>query len=331
VRLFRWSARTNDGQFIYALKVSDNPDFNESEPEVLFMGLHHGRELVAASIPLALLRRITTQYAGGRPGNVDRKEVWVIPVVNPDGYSMAIGELGEGANVAWRKNTRLVVEPKGTQAPAKAGVDPNRNYGFEHLRSFPETEWPNLVDGNQSGMDYLELNIDVQSSTYGGETAFSDVETRAVRGLANNEFGPGNSEVHGLSCSLSRHTKGGLIIHPMNHPTASGLSSSDIPLFALLTDVIAQQTGYQNTLDSFWISESGYAAWGTSDDWLYKEKGILAVTVEAYSADEWNNEGPEYFPVPGPKRSEVIRKNVRAAQRFACRCGGNCQIITQLP
>jgi hypothetical protein len=332
-RLFHWSEPTNGGRFIYALKISDNPHFNESESEVLFMGLHHGKELVAASIPLALIRRITIRYEAGNRAmvrTVNRKEIWIIPVVNPDGYSMAIGELGEGANVAWRKNTRLVAEEWGEQSAANAGVDPNRNYGFEHVRSFSQSEWSNLTDPEVNGFrDSVGSGISPVSDTYAGEAAFTDVESQAVRGLANNEFGPGNSEIHGVSCSLSWHTRGGLIIHPMNHPTSNGLSSADVPEFARLSGVVAQETGYRDTRDSWWLEASGYAVYGTSDDWLYKEKGVLAITVEAYSAEERNNEGPEYFPVRGPKRSQVIRNNVRGAQRFMCNCGGPCQAVIQ--
>ena len=148
-------------------------------------------------------------------------------------------------------------------------------------------------------------------------------------GLADNEFGPGKGEIHGVACSLSWHTKGGLIIHPMNHPTANGLNPADKSEFARLADAVAFETGYRNTLGAWWMESNGYAAYGTSDDWLYKEKGVLAVTVEAYSPAEHGGDGPDYFPVPGAKRSELIRNNVRGAQRFLCICGGPCRAVIQ--
>jgi hypothetical protein len=140
--------------------------------------------------------------------------------------------------------------------------------------------------------------------------------------LADNEFGPGKGEIHGVACSLSWHTKGGLIIHPMNHPTANGLNPADKSEFARLADAVAFETGYRNTLGAWWMESNGYAAYGTSDDWLYKEKGFLAITVEAYSPAEHGGDGPDYFPVPGAKRCELIRNNVRAPAvlwRLACR------------
>lgn len=61
VRLFQWSVSTVEeqekrGRIIYAMKISDNPHKNEPEPEVLFMGLHHGRELITATITMDLIK-----------------------------------------------------------------------------------------------------------------------------------------------------------------------------------------------------------------------------------------------------------------------------------
>jgi len=47
---------------IYAMKVSDNADLDEVEPEVLFTELHHAREPVSLEICLDLLNTLTDNY-----------------------------------------------------------------------------------------------------------------------------------------------------------------------------------------------------------------------------------------------------------------------------
>src|SRR4030042_1334852 len=44
-KLFRLGT-TLEGRTIYALKISDRPELNEDEPEVLFLGCHHAREWI---------------------------------------------------------------------------------------------------------------------------------------------------------------------------------------------------------------------------------------------------------------------------------------------
>jgi pimeloyl-ACP methyl ester carboxylesterase len=79
---------------------------------------------------------------------VDRTELWVVPVANPDGYQHAWG-----SNRYWRKNRR------GTH-----GVDLNRNFG---------------VAWGGRGASKSE-----RSETYAGTAAFSEPESRALRGEA---------------------------------------------------------------------------------------------------------------------------------------------------
>jgi len=90
---------------------------------------------------------------------VDNRDVWIIPVMNPDGmdYITSTGEL-------WRKNRHLNYD-------GSYGVDLNRNYnGSEN--GDPLGEWSVGASTVPSDHDYC------------GEYAFSEPETQALRDLA---------------------------------------------------------------------------------------------------------------------------------------------------
>ena len=49
----KWSlGQTVEGRDIWCFRVSDNPDVDESEPEVLIDGMHHAREIMASEFPI---------------------------------------------------------------------------------------------------------------------------------------------------------------------------------------------------------------------------------------------------------------------------------------
>jgi hypothetical protein len=352
VRLFRWSEPTVDcciqpveftfinkpGRFLYALKISDNPQNNEEEPEFFFMGMHHARELITTSIAMGLIKELTDKYAAGDEtiqSIVCCSEIWVIPIMNPNGYHMALGELsGElhgGPKVDWRKNTRLVDEltPEGNrQSTALRGVDLNRNYGFEHLRTLTTDQRAGLSkrakDANGLRADG---NFNLDDDGYAGPMPFSEVETQAVKGLAENLFATG-SEVSGLGCSLSWHSYLGLVLHPLGHtpfPPNTGLSAADRDRFNNMAQAVAAATNYRNLRDTFQFQRRsfGYPVFGSSDDWLFKERRVFALTVEAYSqgaGGERMGTGPAYFPETEAKRDAVVQNNVKGALALVNAC-----------
>jgi hypothetical protein len=349
VRLFRWSKRTVDccdrngnnkpGRFLYGLKISDNPQNNEDELEILFLGTHHANELVTTSIAMGFIKELTDKYASGDKairGIVDNSEIWIIPVVNPDGYGMALGEQGRGAHVNWRKNTRRVDEltPEGNrQSLHNRGVDLNRNYGFEHIRSLTPALRAGLSDDAKTAnglRDDAPGTFDPENKTYAGHNPFSEVETRAVNGLADDSFATGN-EVDGLECALSWHTAGGVVGHPMAHkpvlPGNTGLTDPDRRRFNALAEVVEKATSYENIRDTFEDLRvangdpfDGYPVFGDTDDWMYKEHDVFELLVEAYSNAERGGAGPYFFPDTAAKRNAVVTNNVEGAIALVDAC-----------
>jgi hypothetical protein len=77
-----------EGRPIEAVVVSDNVSSEEIEPEMRLTGAIHGDEKTAAMTVLTFLEVLTDNYVTSPMCQylVDTTEIWVIPVVNPDGY-----------------------------------------------------------------------------------------------------------------------------------------------------------------------------------------------------------------------------------------------------
>ncbi len=147
---------------ILAIKISDNVAIDEDEPEILIMSLHHAREWSTHATTLAIIENLTDQYGSDTRISwlVDNREIWIVPVVNPDGldYSLLNDDM-------WRKNRRDNLD--GTY-----GVDLNRNYnGSEN--DDPLGAWGGVGTSSLTSNDL-----------YCGASAFSEPETQAIRDLA---------------------------------------------------------------------------------------------------------------------------------------------------
>ena len=72
---------------LYAVKISDNVQMDEDEPEISFDGAHHGDEIMGAEVLILFMRELCTRY-GTDPvltNLVNNREIWIYPFINPDG------------------------------------------------------------------------------------------------------------------------------------------------------------------------------------------------------------------------------------------------------
>ncbi len=115
---------TFEDRDIWAMKISDNPDAEEGEPEVLIFALHHAREPAGLEATLHYMSWLCESYATDSDAAflVDNRQIWFVPVVNPDGYCFNEDEQPGGGGM-WRKN-------RADYGFTCVGVDPNRNYPF---------------------------------------------------------------------------------------------------------------------------------------------------------------------------------------------------------
>ena len=115
-----------EGRNIYVLEISDNVLVSEDEPEVLIMGNHHAREIMSVEIPLKFAEYLLENY-GVDPTvteMIDNREIYIAPMINPDGHVYVQQNHSGSSDYWWRKNRR-------DNGDGSFGVDLNRNYSYK--------------------------------------------------------------------------------------------------------------------------------------------------------------------------------------------------------
>ncbi len=81
--------RSTQGRDLPMVRISDHPDREEDEPEVLYIGGFHGDEPPGTVLCLEFIRLLLDTYGtdAAVTGLVDDLEIWVLPLMNPDGYA----------------------------------------------------------------------------------------------------------------------------------------------------------------------------------------------------------------------------------------------------
>jgi len=122
------------GRAIWAMRVTDNPEIEESEPEIRLIGNMHGDEHIGTEVTLHFLRYLLTNYATNPQVQdlIENNEIWIIPTANPD---------GKAANT--RRNAN--------------NVDLNRDYGY-FWDAWGGSPGPSSQIENQIMMQHLEEN-----------------------------------------------------------------------------------------------------------------------------------------------------------------------------
>ncbi len=236
--------RTHAGRTIWGIKISDNPDKEENEPSVLFNGGHHASELLAIEYALDSAAHLLESYGRDREVTrwVNELEIFVVPMVNPDGTHMFIEE----SRFAGRKNARDT-NHDGFRDPFE-GVDLNRNYPFG---------WGSR---GSSGVR--------TSKYYRGPHPGSEPETMAMMTLADEQR---------FAASISFHTIGTALFTPYIVDGAQHLDP-DVPLSIAMEMVSATEELPNKRF--YEVRPNGYAVAGSDQDWLLHEFGTIAYILE---------------------------------------------------
>ncbi len=123
------------GREVKVIKITDNPDVDEEEPEFYYTGQMHGDEIIGYIMLLRLIDYILNNYGTIERITtlVDNYEIWINPLSNPDG--------------TYTDNDNTVAGA--TRANAN-GVDLNRN--------FPSPNKPNPTYQNEAEVQ-MQLNF----------------------------------------------------------------------------------------------------------------------------------------------------------------------------
>jgi murein tripeptide amidase MpaA len=233
--------RSIEGRPILALRIGDR---RGAVPKLLFMGCHHAREWIAVEVPFLLAKELV-ERADEAPiaGWLTSGEVWVAPMVNPDGH-----EHSRAQERLWRKNRRR-------NDDGSFGVDPNRNYGYM---------WGILDVPTSSHVPSDE--------TYVGPRAFSEPETQAVRDLVGSERFAG---------VITYHSYSQLILYPWGYTDKAIPDVQHREQMVGMAQEM--QTLIQGVHGKVYVPQQSselYPTAGDTTDWTYGTYGIPSFTVE---------------------------------------------------
>ena len=79
---------TFQGRDIWAIKVTNNSSDASNKPQVLYTGMHHAREPMSFMNLYYFIYWLLENYGNDSDASyiLDNRELWFIPIVNPDGY-----------------------------------------------------------------------------------------------------------------------------------------------------------------------------------------------------------------------------------------------------
>ncbi|MEZ5359356.1 MAG: M14 family zinc carboxypeptidase [Candidatus Zixiibacteriota bacterium] len=268
---------TYEGRDLWAFKISDNPNVDEDEPEVLYTSAIHCREVITPEVLMHFINYILNNYGFDHSLRdlINSRELWFVLVVNPDGYYYNEVTDPNGGGM-WRKNRM----PYG----GSYGVDLNRNFGYE---------WGYDDDGSSPSPS---------SDTYRGPSAFSELETQALRDFAL---------AHNFVISMYYHSYSNLVLWPWGYDE---ITTPDDDIFSIMGDSLAYYNGYDP--GPIWTL---YVVNGGTDDWYYGEQSLkpktfaMSIEVGDYSDNFWP---------PASRIPTLVAENL-GANLFLAKVAGN--------
>ncbi|MEA1874891.1 MAG: M14 family zinc carboxypeptidase [Bacteroidota bacterium] len=125
---------SEEGRALLVVKISDNVNVDEIEPEFFLSGQMHGDELVSYFLPLRMIDYLLSNYGSNDQVDnlVNNLELWINPLSNPDG---TYGNSETDVSGATRYNAN--------------GVDMNRN--------FPDPNGAWNPDGNETAAENVAM------------------------------------------------------------------------------------------------------------------------------------------------------------------------------
>jgi len=170
-----------EGRMARGLRIANDSSGDPAcKPTILFNACQHSREWISPMVAMYAADRLVAAH-GTDPdltALIDRAEILIVPVVNPDGYQYTWTTYR-----LWRKNRR-------NNGNGTFGVDLNRNWGVG---------WG--LNNGSSGSG--------SSETYRGTAPFSEPETDVVRALAESR--------PRLAAHVDLHSYGQLLLAPWGY------------------------------------------------------------------------------------------------------------------
>ncbi|MFZ2098014.1 MAG: M14 family zinc carboxypeptidase, partial [Anaerolineales bacterium] len=121
------------GRGLYCMEITDNPGVSENEPEFKYTATHHGDETTGIEMTMRLAELLANGY-GSDPlltDLVDKLEIWLCPIYNPDGYVNGTRYNAHGQDLNRDFPDRFtdpIDDPAGREPETQAFM----NFGYAH-------------------------------------------------------------------------------------------------------------------------------------------------------------------------------------------------------
>ncbi len=241
------------------------------KPRFVLMAAIHPRELSTSELAWRWMDFLVSRYGvdADITALLDHNEMWIVPVVNPDGREIV--ESGPTTPYTQRKNANTTLgscanPPTGS---SQYGIDLNRNANFQ---------W----GGAGTSTNPCSL-------TYRGTSGGSEPENYYLQNLLSSLYpdqrGPNLSDTAPLTTTgtfITLHSYSNLVLLPWGWQECFGeacppsqQAPNDVGLRSL-----AFRMSYFNGYETGQPSEILYAASGGTDDWAYGVLGVASFTFE---------------------------------------------------
>lgn len=275
------------GNPIEWVRISDNPELDEDEPEILYDSLTHGNEWGGLMQLVYYMWYLLENYETDAMIReiINHAELYFVPVVNPDGFLYSqVDHNGDPYGLAsGRKNRKNAFTEY-------EGVDINRN--FNHFINGD----PNNPTWGGEGSSFNPKRYD-----YAGTGPFSEVESQAIKWFTEN---------HRFSLHLAYHNSfastGGLMLYPFSFNASPAAEAKTFKKLALELTYV---NNYNLNILPFFLP-------GTIKDFMYGTVGtherIFSFIMEVPS-------GTVGFFIASPERvieisKETLSINIAAAK-----------------
>jgi len=265
------------------------------KPGIVITGLHHAREWITAEVPLFAAKHILENYETdpAMKKRVDDTTIWIVPVVNPDGY-----EYSRNESFWWRKNRQPItetacdIEGQGNLCSLPGGVGTSqrddqeiKGYGIDLNRNYmddnPENYYLYRHEGDTpcSSWDDEGASDRIYSDTYRGPSGAIAPEVAAMQNLLKN---------NNIKAAIDFHSYGRMILYPWGHNYDQAENKEELMNLGNNMAQIIHDSDEDEINYRVMQSSDLYPATGSSEDFEHVNK-ILAFTIElgrSFAPDE---------------------------------------------
>ena len=248
---------------IWVVKISDNVTTDETtESEAMITGLNHAREGMSMMNVIFFMQYILENYStnAGIKELVDNRQLYFVPVSNPDGYKY--NQDGSPAGGGLHRKNRTT-----TNVTTNIGTDINRNY---------EIGWNEIGIGGSAGTPGSSTTT--TNDTYRGPSAMSELESQAMRDFLRTRR---------IKMAFNHHSYAEAHIHP------ACVSSVTIPAadLSFIQNSSALMTKYNFYTPGNPFTAIGAVARGSNDDYFYAGDLANRGKIFSYSPEIGPNGG----------------------------------------